>query len=108
MDAQYEAFFGTSIDKPYSMRLNFEPRTIEALFFVLLQILQNAPKYMFPNKELKDLTNNDFQKINEKFHLLGVDLKLCYERPYPKGELSQFILHIRELQIYLYFDYLKP
>ena len=108
MDEQYKAFFSSVSHTPHSMRLNLESQTIESLFFVLLQILQNAPRYMFPDKSLTQLNQNDFQRINEKFNSLGIDVKLCYEKPNPKGDLSKFIIHIHELQVYLYFDYLKP
>ena len=94
----------------------FIEQDMETVFFILLQLLKKGIQIVFENKNIFELTQEDFQKLQLYFHSFGFQIGLDiknYGESHPErnevNELSQLNLNLHNnvISYNIHFDFLN-
>ena len=115
VDKLAEQIFSYSPKPPRSIQLFIE-QDMETVFFILLQLLKKGIQIVFENKNIFELTQEDFQKLQQYFHSFGFQIGLDiknYGESHPErnevNELSQLNLNLHNnvISYNIHFDFLN-
>ena len=110
-----EKIFSCDPKNPHSIQLIVE-ENIETVFFILLELLKKGIQILFQNKNIFEITENEFKLLKKYFQSFGFDINLEIK---PFGEkhtirtdfnkLSEMNLtfHNDSVSYNIYFDFYK-
>jgi hypothetical protein len=110
-----EEIFSKPIKPARSIQLFIE-QDMETLFFILLQLLKKGIQIVFNNKNIFELSQEEFQKLQQYFNSFGFQIGLDiknYGESRPErtdvNDLSQFNLNLHNnvISYNIYFDFLN-
>lgn len=102
--------------KPVRSIQLFIEQDMETLFFILLQLLKKGIQIVFNNKNIFELSKEEFQKLQKYFNSFGFQIGLDiknYGESHPErndvNDLSQFNLNLHNniISYNIYFDFLS-
>lgn len=109
-----EEIFSKPIKPARSIQLFIE-QDMETLFFILLELLKKGIQIVLSDKNIFELTQEDFQKLQQYFNSfgfqIGLDIKK-YGEDHPErtqvNELSQLNLNLHNsiISYNIFFDFL--
>ncbi len=115
VDKLAEQIFSYQPKPARSIQLFIE-QDMETVFFILLQLLKKGIQIVFDNKNIFELTQEEFQKLQQYFHSfgfkIGLDIK-NYGESHPErtevNELSQLNLNLHNniISYNIHFDFLN-
>jgi hypothetical protein len=115
IDKLAEEIFEKEPKPPKSIQL-FVDENLETVFYMLLELMYKGIKILFPEKNIFELDQNEFQKIQNYYHSFGFKIELDiknFGEVHPErtdvNELSQFNLRINNkiISYNISFDFLN-
>ena len=93
VDKLAEEIFSKPFKPPKTIQL-FIQKEMETVFFILLELLKKGINILFPDKNIFNLTDNDFLKLQNYFNSFG--FKICLDiKPY--GEVHPERMEVNDL-----------
>ena len=115
IDNLAEEIFSKPVKPPKSIQL-FIDQDMETMFFILLQLLKKGIQILFSTKNIFELTQDDFQKLQNYYHsfgfIIGLDITK-YGESHPNrtevNDLSELNLNLHNniISYNIYFDFLN-